>query len=74
MPDISQTAYTAGLGYKINDVFSVDFSFIRQSAERRDKLLVANFDATYKRKVNVYGLALNIKLGNKSSKKDIKTE
>lgn len=74
LPDISQTAYTAGLGYKINDTFSVDFSFIRQSAERRDKLLVANFDATYRRIVNVYGLALNIKLGNKSSKNDIKTE
>jgi len=74
LPDISQTAYTAGLGYKINDTFSVDFSFIRQSAERKDKLLVANFDATYRRKVNVYGLALNIKLGNKSSKNDIKTE
>ena len=66
LPDITQTAYTGGFGYKINEKFSVDFSFIRQSAERRDLLLAANFDGTYRRKVNVYGLALNIKLSGKS--------
>jgi len=36
LPGVSQLAYTAGLGYKINDKVSVDFSYIRQSASRDD--------------------------------------
>ncbi|PKP44164.1 MAG: hypothetical protein CVT95_11320 [Bacteroidetes bacterium HGW-Bacteroidetes-12] len=74
LPDITQTVYTGGLGYKVNDKVSIDFSFIRQNSDRKDLLLDANFNAHYKRKVNVYGLALNLKLGSKSTKNDIKTE
>ena len=74
LPDITQTAYTGGFGYKINEKFSIDFSFIRQSAERRDLLLAANFDGNYRRKVNVYGLALNIKLPGKSKSSTSTTE
>lgn len=73
LPDMTQTVYTAGLGYKVNDKLSFDFSFIRQNEERRDLLLDANFDATYKRKVNVYGLSLNLKFGAKSSKQTTTT-
>lgn len=74
LPDITQIAYTGGFGYKINEKFSVDFSFIRQSAERKDFLVSANFDGNYRRKVNVYGLALNIKLPGKSNSSTTTTE
>lgn len=63
LPDATQIAYTAGLGYKVNDMISIDFSYIRQSAQRESSLDEANFTAKYNRKVNVFGLALNVKLG-----------
>ena len=65
LPGMSQTAYTAGLGYKVNEMFSVDFAYIRQNADRETSLDSANFSAKYKRIVNVYGLALNFKFGGK---------
>ncbi len=63
LPDADQTAYTAGFTYKVNDMFSFDFSFIRQSSERLASLNDANFSATYRRKVNVYGIGLNLIFG-----------
>lgn len=63
LPDITQLAYTAGLSYKVNDMISVDLSYIRQSAQRESALTDAGFTAKYNRKVNVYGIGVNIKLG-----------
>ena len=83
LPGVTQVAYTAGLGYKISDKVSIDFSFIRQSASRDDvslaqykvedgnyaqdangdKIQTGDFKYKFNRKVNVYGLALNIKIG-----------
>lgn len=59
LPDASLLAYTAGLGYKVNDKFSIDLSYIRQSAERESSLESANFTAKYNRIVNVFGIGLN---------------
>jgi long-chain fatty acid transport protein len=59
LPDATLLAYTAGLGYKVNDKFSVDLSYIRQSAERESSLESANFTAKYNRIVNVFGIGLN---------------
>ncbi len=64
LPDADQTAYTAGFTYKVNDMFSFDFSFIRQSSEREASLDAANFSAKYRRKVNVYGIGLNLTFGS----------
>ncbi len=36
LPGVTQIAYTAGLGYQINDKISIDFSYIRQNASRDD--------------------------------------
>lgn len=69
LPDMTQLAYTAGLSYKVNDMISVDFSYIRQSAERESDLESAGFTAKYNRKVNVYGIGVNIKLGANSTPK-----
>jgi long-chain fatty acid transport protein len=66
LPGMTQTAYTAGLGYKVSDMFSVDFSYIRQNAEREASLDADSFSAKYKRIVNVYSLGLNIKFGVKT--------
>ncbi len=66
LPDVTQLAYTGGLSYKINDMISVDFSYIRQSAEREASLESANFTAKYNRKVNVYGIGVNLKFGGKA--------
>tara|TARA_Y100000589_G_scaffold332302_1_gene391493 strand:- start:47428 stop:48711 length:1284 start_codon:yes stop_codon:yes gene_type:complete len=63
LPDADQTAYTAGFSYKVNDMFTFDFSFIRQSSERTASLDAANFNASYRRKVNVYGVGLNFTFG-----------
>ena len=41
LPGVTQVAYTAGLGYSINDKFSVDFSYIRQNASRNDVSLTS---------------------------------
>ena len=65
LPDATQLAYTGGLSYKINDMISVDFSYIRQSAQRESSLESANFTAKYNRKVNVYGIGVNLKFGAK---------
>lgn len=69
LPGMSQTAYTAGLGYRISDNFSIDLSYIRQNAEREASLDEANFSAKYKRIVNVFGLGLNLKFGGNAAKK-----
>ncbi len=69
LPDMTQLAYTAGLAYKINDMITVDLSYIRQSAERESDLTDAGFSAKYRRKVNVYGIGINIKLGGVSKPK-----
>ncbi|PCJ00149.1 MAG: hypothetical protein COB15_03175 [Flavobacteriales bacterium] len=82
LPGVTQVAYTAGLGYKINDKISIDFAYIRQSASRDDvslaqykvedgnfvlengeKVQTGDFKYKFNRKVNVYGLALNLKFG-----------
>lgn len=82
LPGVTQVAYTAGLGYKINDNISIDFAYIRQSASRDDasiaqykvedgnlvlqngeKIQTGEFAYKFNRKVNVYGLAVNIKIG-----------
>ena len=65
LPDATLVAYTAGLGYKVNDKFSIDFSYIRQSVTREASLESANFTAKYNRKVNVYGIGVNLKFGVK---------
>jgi len=65
LPDATQTAYTAGLGYKVSDKVTIDFSYIRQSVIREASLESANFTAKYNRKVNVYGIGVNIKFGEK---------
>jgi len=36
LPGVTQIVYTAGLGYKVNDKISIDFSYLRQSASRDD--------------------------------------
>ena len=83
LPGVTQVAYTAGLGYKLSDKVSIDFSFIRQSANRDDvslaqykvedgnfvqdangnKIQTGEFAYKFNRKVNVYGLAVNIAFG-----------
>lgn len=68
LPDISQLAYTAGLSYNINEMISIDFSFIRQNAEREAALTDAGFSAKYHRIVNVYGLGVSMKLGKNKTK------
>ncbi len=70
LPDMTQLAYTGGLSYKINDMISVDLSYIRQSATRESALDDAGFTAKYNRKVNVYGVGVNINLGGGSSKSE----
>ncbi len=67
LPGITQLAYTFGLGYKVNDMLSVDFAYIRQDAERETGLDVAGFDAKYHRIVNVYSIGFNLKFGGKTS-------
>ncbi len=66
LPDMTQLAYTAGLGYKINKTISIDLSYIRQSAQRESSLDAANFTAKYNRKVNVYGIGVNINFSCKA--------
>ena len=82
LPGVTQVAYTAGLGYKVSDKISIDFSYIRQSASRDDvslaqykvedgnyvqqngeKIQTGDFAYKFNRKVNVYGLAVNIAFG-----------
>ncbi len=89
LPGVTQVAYTAGLGYIINDKISVDFSYIRQNASRDDVSLsqykfedgnfvrnggdliqTGDFKYKFNRKVNVYGLAVNIKFGGKTKKEE----
>jgi long-chain fatty acid transport protein len=65
LPGMDQIAYAGGLGYKVNDKISVDFSYIRLSGERESGLDDAGFSAKYRRIANVYGLGLNLKLGGK---------
>lgn len=73
LPGITQLAYTFGLGYKVNDMFSVDLAYIRQDAERETGLDSAGFSAKYHRIVNVYSIGLNLKLGG-SKKPSTTTE
>ena len=75
LPGVTQIAYTWGLGYKINDKFSVDFSYIRQNASRDDVSLThykfedgapietGSFDYKFNRKANVFSFAVNYKFG-----------
>lgn len=65
LPGMTQTAYTAGVGYRINEMISIDLSYIRQNAEREADLTQAGFSAKYKRIVNVFGFAANIKIKGK---------
>lgn len=65
LPGMDQVAYAGGLGYKVNDKISIDFSYIRLSGERESSLDDAGFSAKYRRVANVYGLGLNITLGGK---------
>lgn len=66
LPDADQTAFTAGIGYKVNESFQIDASYIRQSSERESALLDAGFSAKYNRKVNVYGISLTYNLPQKT--------
>lgn len=93
LPGVTQVAYTAGLGYKINKTVSVDFSYIRQSAGRDDvslaqykfedgnfvqqngeKIQTGDFAYKFNRKVNVYGLAVNIAFGGINKKETTSVE
>lgn len=86
LPGVSQVAYTAGLGYKVNDKVSIDFSFIRQNASRDDVSLTSYkfengdpietgaFKYKFNRKANVYGLAVNLKFGGKKKEEAATTE
>jgi len=90
LPGVTQVAYTAGLGYKVNEKISIDFAYIRQSASRDDvsiaqykvedgnyvqqngeKIETGDFKYKFNRKVNVFGLAVNIKFGG--TKKEVTT-
>ena len=73
LPGMSQLAYTFGLGYKVSEMFTVDFAYIRQDAERTASLEGTGFSADYRRIVNVYTIGLSLKFGggskaNKESK------
>ena len=89
LPGVTQVAYTAGLGYRVNDKISIDFSYIRQSASRDDvglaqykfedgnyvqqngeKVQTGDFKYKFNRKVNVYGLAVNIAFGGTKKEED----
>jgi len=86
LPGVSQVAYTAGLGYKVNDKISIDFSFIRQNASRDDVSLksykfdngepieTGEFKYKFNRKANIYGLAVNMKFGGKKKEETPKAE
>jgi long-chain fatty acid transport protein len=64
-PEADQIVYTGGLSYKINDKIEIDFSFIRQNLSIENTSLdQANFTANYNRKVNIYGIGLNINFNN----------
>jgi len=62
LPDITQWAYTFGLGYKVNEKLSFDFGYIRQDAERSSGFDAEGFTADYHRIVNVYSFGVNVKL------------
>ena len=86
LPGVTQVAYTAGLGYKVSDKVSIDFSFIRQNASRDDVSLTGykfengepietgEFEYKFNRKANVYGLAVNLKFGGKKKEESTTTE
>lgn len=86
LPGVTQIAYTAGLGYKLNDKISIDLSFIRQNASRDDVSLTSykfedgeqvetgNFKYKFNRKANVYSFALNYKFGGKKKEETPKAE
>jgi len=63
LPGISQFVYTAGLGYKISDLISVDFAILREDAQRETGFDAAGFTAKYHRIVNIYSFGVNIKFG-----------
>ncbi len=85
LPGVTQVAYTAGFGYKINEKFSVDLAYIRQNASRDDVSLTSykfeNGTATetgvfpykFNRKANVYGIAFNYKFGSINKKENEET-
>jgi long-chain fatty acid transport protein len=67
LPGMDQVAYTAGIGYRMNDKFAIDFGYVRQDAEREASLDAANFSAKYHRIVNVYTIGVSINLGGSSN-------
>lgn len=71
LPDNSHVGVTFGVGIKINEMISADFSFLRSSFERMNASLDAEgFVADYRRIVNVFGLGVNIKLNKGEKKKE----
>ena len=63
LPDHDQVVYSAGLSYQINDMISVDLSYLRQNLDFESSLDAASFSAKYHRIINVYGFGVNVKLG-----------
>ena len=69
LPDSDNLSFTAGVGFYGVKNLSVDFSFIRQVAERDGELVDEGFSAIYRRKVNIYGISLGYALDWKKKQK-----
>lgn len=65
LPGMDQVAYATGLGYQLNEMFSIDFSWIHLAGEREASYDEGGFSAKYKRAANVYSFGINIKLAGK---------
>lgn len=65
LPDADQVVFTVGIGVKVTEMIGFDVNFLRQNTEREAALESAAFTAKYHRMVNVVGVGVNVKLGDK---------
>lgn len=65
LPDNTHTGYTAGVGVVLNQMVSLDLAYLYSFVERLNASLdTEGFLASYRRKVSVVGVSINISLGN----------
>ncbi|MBS1634627.1 MAG: outer membrane protein transport protein [Bacteroidetes bacterium] len=58
VPDATRLNFTGGLGYKVNDHFTVDASFTFENLKRSDKNKETNLMGTYKTYIYVPGISV----------------
>ncbi len=65
LPDNTHTGFTGGIGIAINENVSMDASFLYSYFERPNASLDnEGFQASYRRRVLVFGLGVNVKFGH----------